>query len=392
MKPYADYFNWEGMLLAGLYALLLLFILWGISARLLNNQRERIITCIGFIFLCLFSAFAACSSLFPYFPDTIMFAELVELNENHHQALGVILYFMVSLPLRLISFFQIEVYLVFQQFIFVLALLFLWQAWKIHSQQKNAYPGMYEIFFLLALLYPSTLLFITIPLREFIQILGFCIFLYGLAKFIYFNKLGWMVIGGVITLFVRPQLVIFYPFLILLAKHKNLLKLGIYGLAALPFAVLLFESIARYKFKVSWFAYVRNAGVKRYYDSGMTYGTVEWDNFGDVILDIPVLALQFILSPLPILHSVNPLNLLMLFLDLCFVLVVLFGAFSVKKSISGLHIKLFLFSAVLFSVWEFYIGGAVRHRYPLVLMLIPIAGMYYSIILSNLLSSRFSRK
>jgi hypothetical protein len=383
VKPYSEYFDWFGTLLFGIYGLFFIVLIWIFSGVMLKNRQDQLTSCLAFIFLGLFIWVAAFTSLTPYYPDTNLFAEIVENGVHDSQSKGVILYYLIGLPFMFLSAYQLEVYLLFQQFIFILAMIFLWKSWLIHCIHQKIKSGLYEIFIILAVLYPSTLLFITIPLREFFQIFGFSIFLYGLALYINKGQISWMIIGAVITIFVRPQMIIFYPFLILVAKQKNVLKLLMYSVIIFPLTLLLFQLVG-FKFRVSWFAYLRNAGVENFGSSGMTYGAVEWKTYLDILLDLPQLALQFLLSPLPILHSVNPFSMFTLVLDLVFVIFVLFGVLSIKLRVSLMYIKMFVFSITLFSMWEFYIGGAVRHRFPLILMVLPLATLYYSTLLESL--------
>ena len=388
MKPYAaDYFDWFGTLLFGVYGLVLFIILWAISAVFLENKREQLFCCIAFIFLSLFVWVAAYSSLMPYLHDTDIFSYIVEEGVVNVESRGVNLYYLISKPLVILSAYQIEVYLLFQQFIFILALLFIWKGWQIHCENLKIKTGLFEVFVLLAVIYPSTILYITTPLREFIQILGFSIFLYGLAVNLQNGKWLWLIIGVVLTLFVRPQLILIYPILILIAKQKNIFKLLAYGLGIVPLILLAFN-VMNYHFRVSWFARFRNASIEHYGGSGMTYGYVEWQTYSDLLLDLPVLALQFLLSPMPIMHDVNPLSLLMLFLDFIFVSFVLFGALSIKFRVSGTYLKIFIYAITLFAMKEFFIGGAVRHRFPLILMILPLASMYYSHVIASLLRHR----
>ena len=92
--------------------------------------------------------------------------------------------------------------------------------------------------------------------------------------------------------------------------------------------------------------------------------------------------MQFILSPLPILHTINPLNLFSIFIDSIFCSIIYLMAFVVEWKISKIFIIIFIISSIIFSIWEFYIGGAVRHRMPLVASLLPLAS-YGSVILIN---------
>jgi len=388
VKPFAaEYFDWVGALLFGVYGAVLFVLLWAISAVFLEDKREQLFCCMAFIFLSLFVWVAAYSSLMPYLHDTDIFSYIVEEGDIKVESRGVNLYYLISKPLVILSAYQIEVFLLFQQFIFILALLFLWKGWKIHCQNLKVNTGLFEVFVCLAVVYPSTILYITTPLREFIQILGFSIFLYGLSINLQNGKWFWLLVGVLLTLFVRPQLILIYPILILIAKQKNVLKLLVYSLGIFPLILLAFN-VMNYHFRVSWFAHFRNASIEHYGGSGMTYGHVEWQSYTDILLDLPILALQFLLSPMPIMHDVNPLSLLMLFLDFIFVSIVLFGALSVKFRVSGTYLKIFIFAITLFSMKEFFIGGAVRHRFPLILMILPIASMYYSHIIAALLQNR----
>jgi hypothetical protein len=323
--------------------------------------------------------------ILPFFPDTTKFAQLVETGMHSSPSLGVRLYVIISYPLRLLAFEQIEVFLVFQVSFYFLSILLLWQGWLLHCHHYKIRAGNFQILVILAVLYPSALSFITIPLREFMQVFGFSLFLYGLSHYIYKNSIKWLVVGALLTVFVRPQLVVVYPFLILIAKQYSFLKLFIYGLSALPVAVFLFENVTGYQFSPSFFSYLRNAANDNFGDSGMTYGIVNWQTYFDIIFDLPLLVLQFLLSPLPILHSVNPLNLKLLLVDVVFVFVILLGAFSVKMRFSKFYLKMFICLITIFSICEFYIGGAVRHRFPLIMMLLPLASLFYSEKLSILL-------
>ena len=116
----------------------------------------------------------------------------------------------------------------------------------------------------------------------------------------------------------------------------------------------------------------------------MTYGTVNWTTYFDIVKDLPLLVLQFILSPLPILHNQNPLALKLLLIDVIFVALVLFSASRVKLRFSNIYWANIYSSCRDFSIWEFYIGGAVRHRLPLIIMMLPVATLYLSTVLSKL--------
>lgn len=361
-------------------------ILWLIAKQLLRDKQTQIITLCGFAIFVIYSKISAFSAWFPYFPDTQGFARLVEDADYHSSSLGVQLYSIVILPLRWLSFHQLELYLITQQFLFAISIIMVWKAWVIHAGAMKYRPGHYGVFMLLMVLYPSILMFISVPLREFFMVFGFSLFLYGVAQYIHFGKMKWLVIGSVLTIFIRPQLVILYPLLVVAAKQKNYLKLGLIGIVLLILVIPVFELLTGYRFTPEFFAFLRERGTTHYAESGMTYGSVTWQSYFDIILDLPGLTLQFLLSPLPILHNVNPLNLKLMLLDLVFVLAVLWGALWNNLSLSSAFLKMFLLASVIFSIWEFYIGGAVRHRMPLVIMIMPLAACYYSKVVEKLTS------
>ena len=386
MKHYSDFFDWQYALAEPFIIAVLLSLTWFISGRMLLTKSAQLAAVSALVFLILMTKLAAFSGLLPYFPDTWGFARLVEESHVESSSLGVRLYFWVSAPLRLLAVGQIELYLIIQQFLFVISSLLIWQGWKIHCQHLSIPTGSVSVFLLLVVCYPSTLMFITVPLREFLMIFGFSLFLYGLAIFMHQGKLKWLLIGCLITILIRPQLVLLYPPMVLIAKQQNIAKLAFIGVLLLIAVIPVFELITGYHFSPEFFSLLRERGTGHYADSGMTYGAVTWKSYFDIILDLPGLLLQFVLSPLPILHNVSPLNLKTMLLDLFFVLLVLWGALSIQFRYSMPYLKMFLFASVLFSVWEFYIGGAVRHRMPLVLMLMPLAACYYSLLISKMLN------
>ena len=388
---YSDYFNGEALVLAGLYCFAFVMVFWRLLPEPKYQLQDRIFFSVTFVAFTAFSFIVSYVDILPFFPDTLGFAGLVESNTHTSLSLGVRLYLIISTPLRLLALNQLEVYLVFQCAFYFAAIILLWRGWCLHCQNNDIAAGNFQVLVLLGVIYPAALAFITIPLREFIQIFGFALFLYGLSQYVYKGKLIWLFVGALLTIFVRPQLVIIYPFMVLIAKQYSFTKLCVYGVLALPVAILLFETVTGYQFSPAFFSYLRNAANENYGETGMTYGLVNWSTYLDILLDLPLLVLQFILSPLPILHKVSPLSLKFLLADLVYVVFILFGAFSIKVKHSQNYIKMFFCLIAIFSIWEFYIGGAVRHRFPLIMMLLPLAGLYYSTLITSLVNSRRSQ-
>lgn len=386
MKPYTEYYDWYFMLLEVAYFVVFAALLWTFSSRMLKQVRAQYTTVCAFAVFVLLTKIAAFSGWFPYFPDTQGFAMLIEDSEHSSQSLGVKLYYVVSTPLRLLALNQIELYLVVQQFLFMISIILVWKSWTIHANASDYNPGRYGVFVLMMVLYPSIMMFVAVPLREFLMVFGFSLFLYGLTQYLHFQKMTWLLLGSVLTIFIRPQLVVLYPLLVVVAKQKNYFKLVALGFVLLILVVPLFEAITGYRFTPEFFAFLRERGTTYYAESGMTYGAVEWNSYFDMMLDLPSLFLQFVLSPLPILHNLNPLNLRMMFIDLIFVLFVFWGVLWCKLSVTSPYLKMFLLASLIFSVWEFYIGGAVRHRMPLIIMIMPIACCYYTRLAERIVS------
>lgn len=386
MKPYVEYYDWYIVLIEAIYFLGFSSILWIFSGRMLPDKNSQLLSICAFAVFVMFSKVAAFLPWFPYFPDTQGFAMLIEGDGLVSHSLGVRLYYIVSTPLRWVSVGQLELYLMTQQLLFVLSIILVWKAWLIHCSAFNYKPGRYGIYVLMMILYPSIIMFITIPLREFLMVFGFSLFLYGLTQYLHLKRIKWLIIGSLLTIFIRPQLVILYPLLFVVAKQKNYIKLLILGGLLLILLAPLFELVTGYKFTPEFFAFLRERGTSHYAESGMTYGSVVWHSYLDVLIDLPALTFQFLLSPLPIMHTANPLNFATMLLDLGFVLVVFWGVFRVKNAVSSPYLKMFFLASIIFSIWEFYIGGAVRHRMPLVIMLIPLAACYYSCVAEKIVS------
>lgn len=308
------------------------------------------------------------------------------------QSLGVKLFYFITYPLRILAFFNVEIFVMFQLIIFTLSVLLLWKSFELVLKYHSTILDInktFKIYLVLSLVYPSYLLFIPIPLREFLILFGFSILVYGVVKFFYYKKgLMLILIGSIVLIFARPQLIIIsIIFFAIFQKNKYLKYILVpFLILIVPFA---FTNLTGYSFSPEFFAYLRNSANDIYGDSGMVYGLVEWHSYIDIIFDLPLLFLQFILSPLPILHNINPLNLFAIFIDSIFCLIIYLLVFKVQWKLSKVFVIIFIISSAIFSIWEFYIGGAVRHRMPLVAILLPLASYGIVILLNKLKRIKF---
>jgi|GEM_PF-5771428 len=376
----AAYFTAHDLLIGLVWGAVSLTLLLGYMTKHHRYDQESVIHFgLAYLFFLGFILISPFISLLPTFPDTALFVEIIKLDGATHPSLGVILYQYVSAPLRILAWNGVFAFLVLQGTLYLCAALILWRAWQLYCKEKSIVTGRFSGFIWLVVVYPSALLFITIPLREFLLIFAISIFMLGLAKNI--NGNGWWLIfvGVVLSVCVRPQLILVFPIFFVVYKFFFNRTTPIRWFAiilALPIAggiaIALFGALTGYPITPEFFAGVRAAAFERYGESGMVYGgDFAWTSFLEMALSLPLLFLQFILAPLPILHSNPPLQMKALVLDLLYCLPIYLAAIVMFKQARGI-VMMVLAGLVLFSLWEFYIGGAVRHRFPLLFVLIPL--------------------
>jgi len=333
-----------------------------------------------YLYYYLFFIFAATIPTVPDFPDTWLFADII--TENYfpdEQALGVKLFYFGTYPLRVLSFFKLEPFILLQIFLFIFSLMILWKSWEIVMQENRLEDhGISTIFLVLSLLYPSFLLFIPVPLREFWIIFGFSIMVYGIVRKYYRDTalfdigLVYMIIGSLILLTARPQLIVIVIIFLALFQKNRWVRYS-FILASFFLIPYLFTTLTSFEFTPEFFRNLRNDLYLHFGDNQMTYGYVEWNSYFDILKDLPMLFLQFIFSPLPILHHSNPLRMLAAFIDMLYIGGIYFFALYAGLKVSKIYLFIFFVSAILFSIWEFHLGGAIRHRMPLVMILLPAA-------------------
>jgi len=378
-KTYGYALSPDGFMLSLLYLALLSGALITLKKKMRLPFSSKAIFAL-FLYYYLFFILGTLISKIPDFPDTWLFTDII--TENYfpdEQAMGVKLFYFATYPLRALALFKLEPFILIQLFFFVLSMMILWKSWEITAQHNGTDTRKSApLFLLFAALYPSFLLFLPIPLREFWIIFGFSIRVYGIVKKYYEQEslfgagLGFMVVGSLILLTGRPQLiVIVIIFLALFQKNrwvKYSLILGSFFL--IPY---LFTTLTSYDFSPAFFRSLRNQLYSHFADAQMTYGYVSWSSYLDIFKDLPMLFLQFIFSPFPIVHHTNPLRLLAAFVDMLYVAGIYFFALYAGLKLSKIYLFIFAVSALLFSIWEFHLGGAIRHRMPLVMILLPAA-------------------
>ena len=368
-----------GLLLSLFYLALLSGALISISKRMKLPFAPRAIFAL-FVYYYLFFILGTLITKIPNFPDTWLFTDIITVNYfPEDQAMGVKLFYFVTYPLRVLALFKLEPFILIQIFFFIFSMMILWKSWEI-VMKKNGITsdGSASVFLILTAFYPSFLLFIPIPLREFWIIFGFSVMVYGIIRKYYISEtlfdisLVYMLIGSLILLTARPQLIVIVLIFLALFQKNRWVK---YGLIAASFFLIpyLFTTLTSYDFSPEFFRNLRNQLYSYFADDQMTYGYVEWNSYFDMLRDIPMLFLQFIFSPFPIVHHTNPLRLLAAFIDMIYIMGIYFFALYAGLKVSKIYLFIFIVSAILFSIWEFHLGGAVRHRMPLVMILLPAA-------------------
>ncbi|MDW2326718.1 MULTISPECIES: hypothetical protein [Vibrio] len=344
------------------------------------SERNQLYFLVFFLIHCILSLVFIYSSPLPEFSDTHTFAKLVKATEwNIVQSKGVEFWFYLSYLFRLASGFSLVSYLFLQVFFFYLSVIMMLLAFENFENNKASNRSV-SIYILLVSLFPSVLLYIDQPLREAWLLLGFSLSLFSISliklkggKVKYINLLF---IGCVLTILTRPQLIICYTLLYLFfigVSRRNFIFIVVM-FALSPFA---FTALTGYDFEPAFFAYIRNSQISNSpVDS--VYGSVEWNSFIDIIFDMPLLTLQFILSPLPILHNNAFVSMKALALVFLYMVVIFFFAAMSNSKSKYKYFLVYMSFSVIFSVWEFYIGAAIRHRFPLDLLFFPLAANYLS--------------
>ncbi|SFR49311.1 hypothetical protein [Thiomicrospira sp. ALE5] len=376
-----DFLAPENVMFSIIY-LVVVSLFFSIFIRMLVKSH---VNTLYFVFVLVFYYFIFISNHFfdylPFYPDTRMFFSMLTDNEVPvYQSKGVHQYFLFTQPLKLMSAYTLEFFMILLISISVFSYALIWRAFEIYSIHKEIRltHKIFQFYILLICIYPASLLFLTIPLREWVTLLGFAILFYSIVLLVTKSKYGWLwfFLAFIVIVIPRPIMAIVPLIALSLVYGSFKLKALFFGFSIVIVPVL-FEFFTHYRFTPEFFAYLRNSANQTYEASGMVYGVVVWRSYFDIILDLPLLFLQFLLSPLPILHSVNPMTMKAHLLDAAFVFIVIGLALLNMKRYMFIFLFFTIFVAV-FSIWEFYIGGAVRHRLPLVVLLLPIAALTLS--------------
>ncbi len=338
---------------------------------LLRDRRGMLLYILLSFFVFIFSLLNVVFEVLPVFPDSLLYSELYVNGSN-----GIYLSFSKEIYLFFLNLLSIPLLgsltglIAVQWVCYILSYMLLARAWASYSADAESA----KVSFLLYMLYPAALMFVGMPMRESFFLLGFSIFIYGLVGFIGNGSgLKFIFLGIVIAVLMRAQfliiLVSYFYLSIFFMKNKwrNILVFSIVPIASIN----IFLQLTGYSLTPEWLSYIRQDAADRYAVSGFVYGDFDWHSYFDVLLDVPSLTAQFVFSPFPILHSIGLLRFGAYALDLIFVVIVLILSLkSLMQTANRYWLFLIMLGFVVLGFWEFYIGGAVRHRMPIVLLML----------------------
>jgi hypothetical protein len=325
----------------------------------------------------------------PFFPDSAEFRLALETPPSKlEEEFGSVhrSFSWLNAPIRFFGGTAIS-FVVLSSVMFALGAALVWRAWVQFSNYK--FDETHHIVFMIVVVFwPSSLIYIPAILRE-----GQVLFFWGLFMYsavLLTNSIQWIggwtcvsiAIGG--TLLMREELIpvmlIFIGVLIGIDRinENGLIYTLSIGVATISSLFLVMSTFSlQYLISPDQLADVRNARVNNYSSSSTYMGDVQWQSWLDVITDSIPLTIKFLLSPLSINHS---LKWFVPTLDAMFVLfvIVLVGFWTTKSALQDRHESvIWVFATVIiafgFGLVEFHATGAVRHRMPVILLLIPIA-------------------
>lgn len=346
----------------------------------LFNKKDAIIIMCFFLFYNVVLLIDYKINFLPNLPDTSQYLKLFEEGEAFEDMSSSLNgYLFVIKYLRIIFLKNMLIYISFQ------VLLYFFSSFIILKSFLLVYPKVYrkslkQIYLILSLALPSAFLYHLVPLREGFSNLGFAISLYFLLLLIKKSQLinlGF-ISGLFFIIFTRLQVAFYFIIGLISLKFsfdKHIIrKIVVILIGASLFIVVL--GLTNYQLSPVKLAAVRNFRVLKYAGS---YGIVEWNSILDILLSSPILILQFLFSPIPFLHNSNPFDMQLIFVDALFMffmwLVVSLNIVKIIKEYKVWFILMALY-LFLFGIYEFNIGGAVRHRLPLSLMTIALASNF----------------
>jgi hypothetical protein len=379
MKTYFENIEWYDYLIFLVYNGVFSYLLYRLADVFLNIGKKAALVFV-ILFQCYFVLVIGDSffNYLPYLPDTDIYAFMIGSGQYPQTSSeNIIALYYMTLIIAIICLNSPVIFIFFCMFLYIVSLMIFIRAWKVAFPQFNQQGELAAA--LLMFLLPSAAVYMTAPLREAFIIFGFSLFFNGFVNFIYKQQWKSLIIGSILICAIRLQLLVMvFPVLGALAVYKlNISKMAKGGILAAT--LLIAGLVVRYvlveePLSPETMAALRNRNLLSAGPLG--YGNVSWESYLDMAKDYPFIILQFLFSPLPIFVQHNPLQTFIPFLDSMFLIVLLIIIFSKFRKHIRNHAPLLLFVLfyiILFGGYEYHLGGAVRHRMPLMIIFILLA-------------------
>lgn len=385
MNSYLGHLNVIDICVLPIYLVVVFFILYYAMKTMLLEDRKYnkiyLILLIIFNFTVLLASTVV--KLIPDFPDANMYSGIVRTGiMPPNQTMAVAVGFKYgSLIFRYLSFHNVLWYVAFNFLINQLGIILIWKAW-IKYKKGNVMLIQQRIYFILTAFYPMALLMGIVPFRGSYFLIFFAIFLYGAVSKWVINIP--FVIGSLGMIILRKEYVMVVG-LIFLVKLYNSIKIKNKGIKAILAIIVLIicyvagSYAAKKLFNLSvtpqGLSHFRNGQTIQYINTRYSYPLIHWKNWFQVITYSPLLLLQFLFAPLPIVSHIDPFKGLAYLADALYVIFLTFlFIIRINKNIKGnaFWIINILILWVLNGMFEYYINAAVRHRYYMIIMLIAL--------------------
>lgn len=385
MNSYLGHLNVIDICVLPIYLVVVFFILYYAMKTMLLEDRKYnkiyLILLIIFNFTVLLASTVV--KLIPDFPDANMYSGIVRTGiMPPNQTMAVAVGFKYgSLIFRYLSFHNVLWYVAFNFLINQLGIILVWKAW-IKYKKGNVMLIQQRIYFILTAFYPMALLMGIVPFRGSYFLIFFAIFLYGAVSKWVINIP--FVIGSLGMIILRKEYVMVVG-LIFLVKLYNSIKIKNKGIKAILAIIVLIicyvagSYAAKKLFNLSvtpqGLSHFRNGQTIQYINTRYSYPLIHWKNWLQVITYSPLLLLQFLFAPLPIVSHIDPFKGLAYLADALYVIFLTFlFIIRINKNIKGnaFWIINILILWVLNGMFEYYINAAVRHRYYMIIMLIAL--------------------
>lgn len=385
MNSYLGHLNVIDICVLPIYLVVVFFILYYAMKTMLLEDRKYnkiyLILLIIFNFTVLLASTVV--KLIPDFPDANMYSGIVRTGiMPPNQTMAVAVGFKYgSLIFRYLSFHNVLWYVAFNFLINQLGIILIWKAW-IKYKKGNVMLIQQRIYFILTAFYPMALLMGIVPFRGSYFLIFFAIFLYGAVSKWVINIP--FVIGSLGMIILRKEYVMVVG-LIFLVKLYNSIKIKNKGIKAILAIIVLIicyvagSYAAKKLFNLSvtpqGLSHFRNGQTIQYINTRYSYPLIHWKNWLQVITYSPLLLLQFLFAPLPIVSHIDPFKGLAYLADALYVIFLTFlFIIRINKNIKGnaFWIINILILWVLNGMFEYYINAAVRHRYYMIIMLIAL--------------------